>query len=432
MLQKLVKEFSFEEQNRSRLTFSDSGKIRLDPKDGKLKLKVQSYNKATGAAEYPTDDDLTVTTWLTNPLALKQWLGFDVEPLPAEQPAGASVRYRLNDGTDDRYWDGGAWSVASLSTHWNTQAEVSTNISTFPVTSKSLALVINLLTTDDSVTPTVEKINILMQCDLDYIRSLVSDAILTSLRDGIQPSLDFALLSVGGSVVSLLDMQTRYNIAAIEAVYNHTQDPDHTTDLLSSYDADGKAIRLTAEVPRGESIWVDFKVEPEVHLNWSSQDYVEVESLPAVVVDNFDLTGNQVFATQIVRNIATNQATVRRFPFRLRLEFEVLLLAENNQTLLAMMDKALEHQAANTRFHWPAVDEYLSCSCPSLGLFRPKPNLSDKHEARYTLTLHNIYLWLCPEDTTYLVQRFNLNLSSPGLQGGQLWTGVKTGQPDTN
>lgn len=431
MLQKLVKEFSFEEDRRASLTFSDATKIRLDPKDHRLKLKVVGYDPVTGDSLYSTDTDLTVTTWVTNPQTLRQWLGFDVEPLPAQQPAGTSVGFRLNDGTDDRYWDGGTWAVAGAS-DWNDQATVSANIDSFPAASQSLGLVINLVTTDETVTPTVKCINVLMHCAINYIRSIVADAIIPSLRDSIQPTLDFALLSNGGTVVSLRDMQTFYTVASIEAVYNHTQDPNHQTDLLSSYDAASKNIRLTAEVPRGDAVWIDFKVEPEVYLNWASQDYVEVEKIPAIVVENFTLAGNEVFAQQIVRDISTNRATVRRFPFRLSLEFEVLLLAENNQTLLAMMDKALEHAANNSRFHWPAVDEYLPCTMPTVALFRPKPNLSDKHESRYNLRLDNIYLWLRPAEAAYLVQNFNLSLTSPGLQGGQLWTGVKTGQPDTN
>ncbi len=117
-MQKLLKCFRFERKNHSRVTISDTTKIRLNTKTHRLELKVIGYNRVTGAAKYSLDTDLTVTTWLTTPVSVKQWLTFAVDPLERLQPDGTSVRFKLNDGTDNYWWSGAAWVVAGA-TDWN-------------------------------------------------------------------------------------------------------------------------------------------------------------------------------------------------------------------------------------------------------------------------------------------------------------------------
>ncbi len=428
MRQKLCKQFVFEEINRSRLTFSDSTKIRLNPKTNRLELSIQSYNPVTAAPVYPTDSDLTVTTWLSNPTALVQWLGFMMEPLTPNQPENTQVRFKLNDGTDDRYWDGGAWSVAGA-TDWNTENEVSANIGSFPVTSKQLGVVLNLLTTDGVSTPSVKDLEILYEAEVDYLRSLIVDSLLADLKENIRPVVDLAMRAPGGDMLNLRDVETGFNILSVQAVYDHEADPNHNTDLLSSYNSTSKTIHLTSSVARGKRMWVEFLVEPEGYLEWGSQDYTEVEKLPAVVIESVDLSGNTVVARFEVKNLNTYEATIRRVPFRLSGEFDIVLLAEKNRTLLSMMDQALAYMATTHKLHWRALDEYVSMYPLEQGLFRQRPTLKDEHANRITLRLENIYLWLKQEEVIPLVQNLNITLSDQSLQGGSRWTGIQTGTP---
>lgn len=430
MRQKLPKIFSFEEKNRSRLTLSDSTKIRLNPSTGRVELKVQSYNLITGVAVYPTDTDLTVTTWTTNPTALIAWAGFSASPHSNLLPDNTSLRFKLNDGTDDRYWGGASWDVAGAS-DWNTESEVSANIASFPSSSQQIAVIINLVTTDDSVTPYVDGVALLMDCEIDYLRSILADSVIPSLRNTIRPNVDVTVRAPGGTVVDLLDLKS-YNVISILGVYDHTSDPAHQTDLLSAYDSDASTITLISAVDRGSQLWIAMAVEPEVMLEWGSQDYTELAKLPAVVLENFDLDGNTVSAICRVDAIDSLEATVRRDPFRLSLEFDVVLVAETNRTLLAMLDMALAHAATTPQLQWDAVDEKIDMTSSSQGIFRPRPSLRDEHTVRHTLMLHNIYLWLEPEETIPLVQQLNVTLTSVQSRGGALWTGVKTEQLHPN
>lgn len=426
MAQSLLKCFSFDRRRRSSLTFSDPTKINIV--GDQLQLRVQGINRSTGKPVFPLDTNLTATTALTNPDTLNQWLAFGMTPTTSKQLANTLVQFKLNDGTDDRFWNGSTWTVAGAA-DWNSEVQVAANISTFPVVSKSLALVINLVTTDEKKTPTVSLIDIWMSCEIDYLRSIIADSLIPSLRSAVRPTIDFSARAEGGVRFNLRDLETKYNVVSVSAVFDKTTDPGLATNLFSAYDAVSKVITLSSAVDRGNVLRLRFQVEPEVILNWSSQDYVEVEALPAIVVDNITLLGNEIFAQIDVRDASTNEARVRRFPFRLRFEIDVRLLAEKNRTLLSMMDRALEHLASTPSLPWPAVDEGISMVSASEGLFQPRPNLSDKHEMGYSLVLQDIHLWLRPEELFSLVQQFNLTLSTPGLQGGPKWLDVKTSSP---
>lgn len=417
MSQTLIKSFTFEAKNRGRLTFSDASKIRLAPEGlGQTygRLQLTELGRKRGLPYYSTDTDLTVTTWVTNPQTLIDWLGFEAVPRSDMQPANTQVRFRLNDGTDDRYWDGGAWAVAGA-TDWNTEAEVSANIATFPSTSLQLGVVINLMTTDEFVTPTLHAVDVLMDCEIDYLRSIVADSMVPSLAEKIRPSLDFTIYAQGGNILSLSQLEVAFNIVGITAVYDAHGDPTHEVNLYSDYDADAMNVTLTGDVARGTVLWVEMTVEPEVYVNWSSQDYIEVEKIPAIVIDGFNVSGNEVFGCFSVANNAANTAVLRRVPFRLQLSFEVVLLAEKNRTLLAMQDKALEHAATTRLLPWRAVDESISLTMVDEGTFAARPNLSDKHETRYSLRLDDIHLWLRPAEALTLVERINLQLATPEL-----------------
>jgi hypothetical protein len=426
MRQKLCKQFKFEEVNRPLITFSDSAKIRLDPTTHQLELKIQSYYPVTGAAIYSLDTDLTVTTWITNPTALVAWAGFSMQPMSLQQPDDTQINFKLNDGTNDRYWDGGAWAVAGAA-DWNTEAEVAANIATYPATSKQLGLVINLVTTDRFVTPTVELVELLMDLEIDYVRSIIAGSLEPALRGSINPIVDYTIKAPGGSKLDLRDVETAFNILDVDAVYNHTDDSDHVTDLLSTYSTTTKTITLTGAVDRGKDIWIRFLTEPEVYLDWGSQDYVEVTKLPAIAIENFDLSGNTVNASMIVKDVSDNTAIVRRVPFRLMIEFDVVLLAEKNRTLLSMMDQALKFMVDTPLLNWIEVDEKISMYPLEEGLFRQRPSMKDEHASRISMRMENIYLWLRSEDSVNLIENVNYTLTDNTLQGGARWTGIKAG-----
>lgn len=423
--QKLIKCYDFgKERIRSKLTFSDPTKIRLNPETGRLELSQQGVNRATGQPIYSTDPDLHITIAETNPQSLFRWAGLDVVPRPSDQPAGASVQLRFNDGTSDLFWDGAAWATAGAS-DWNDLVTVAANFSTFPAQDQKLIIKVNLVTTDRLVTPSVAYIDLLMECRIQYLESLIARSFIPSLKEKVRPLVEVAVHGHGNDKISLRGIENNPNIVSVEAVYDKTSDPDKQTNLLSSYDPSSKVVTLTGAVTRGNEVRIEFISEPEVYLNFTSQDYVEVEKIPAVVLDSFTVEGNEIFAQYCVADISNNTATVRRAPFRLALEFQVLLLAQGNRVLLRMMDQALEHAATTTLLVWKDLDEEVTLKMIEEGNFSSRPNLSDIHQTSYTLRFEDVFLWLRPAEVMSVIRQLNITLSSPDLQGGPRWTGVR-------
>lgn len=419
-MEKLPKIWRFEEQYRARLSFSDSTKIRLNPATNALELSPLGIDASTGNQTYSTDADLYVTAWTTNPAALRAWAGFACDPFAPEQPDGGLVKFKLNDGTNDRYWDGAAWSVAGAS-NWNTEADVAAHIATFPATSQTLGLVINLSTSDRFVTPSLQAVVVVMSCDLDYLLSLVGDSLVPSLRATLRPVVDFAVRATGTNKVKITKSPSVLNVVSIVAAFNHTDDPKHLTDIYSSWASATEEVTLTGTVASGKQVWLDIEVEPEVGLSWGSEDYTEVAKVPAVIVESVDIVGAEVAAEFQVAN-ANDLTSFRRFQaLRLTLDFGVVLVAGDGRTLLQMQDKALKH--GRGALVWEGVDETYYLTRPGGLSYRPRPSVGRVKASSYTLRLQNVYFWTGADEEGYLIQQVTDTISVPLLEGGARYTG---------
>jgi hypothetical protein len=423
-MQRLVKSFRFEERNRAALTFSDSDKIRLNSSTPALELVVQSIEKSTGKNIYPLDEDLYATIEAFNPEALVQWVGFSLDPHVSYQPDNTSITFRLNDGTDDYYWDGASWSAPSGASDWSTENDVVTNIDSFPTTSKELAVIVRLKTTDKYETPSLKVIDLLMDCNVIYMQSLV-ESLLQDLKENLRPIVNVSTRALGGTYVSLSDLETPFDIQNVFAVYNHTSDPGHITNLYSSYDASSKVITLSSSIDRGAKLWIDFTVEPAVYLNWGDEDYVYLTKIPAVVLDRVDTDGNQIIARQSSYDVVQNTAEIRNIPFRLQVAIDVLLVAESNRTLLSMQDDLYTYFGSRATLRWRAIDELVAMRMVDEGNIKNRPNTGGMHQLTCSVILQEVYLWVRPVEQRTLVQDVVLSLSDPTTEGGVQYTGSK-------
>lgn len=283
-LQKLIKEFRFAEDVRSRLTFGAD--IRLNPERHWLQLKEDANGY------YPLTADLQVETWVANPKSVKQWLGFDVEVLhtKVDTVQVTSLGFKITDGTTVRYWGGAAWLTAGAS-DWNTEEEVAANIDTYPVAERKLGVIINLKTTNKLATPRVRAVKVLYGSDVEFQEDILYRSLVPAIRSGVRPRgrLVFAAAATTDTFdLDDLGIETPYSVVDVDAAFNHTDDPNHLDDLLSSYNPTTKEVVLSASIAAGKSVWIDFLWEPEVAVT-TSQDYSEVERVPAIVLDDVNL-----------------------------------------------------------------------------------------------------------------------------------------------
>lgn len=289
-LWKLIKRFCFLEEYRAKITLGTD--VRLNPQTNRIQLQ------ANDAGEYPTTADLYAKSWVTNPNTVKQWLNFQVFGTHVYDDLGAaltSLGFRLGDGTDEYYWDGGAWSIST--SNWNTEAEIANNIPTFPVTEKKIQVIVNLVTTDKRYTPTVQEVRLLYSSDVEFQEDLLVRSLIPKLREEIQVIADYPLaaLAAPSSTLDLDDypLGTPYNIVGIDSVFNHTDDPDHFNDLFQSYDSGTHVITLSAPIDAGKVPWVRFLWTPEIAIS-TSQEYSELEKVPVIELIDIALTNKRM------------------------------------------------------------------------------------------------------------------------------------------
>lgn len=304
MINRLIKTFVFDEKIRSGLTFSDDTKIRLNTEDKvfpRIELKKQSTEL------YSLDADLYVETPFMTPNAVKQWLMFEGLLPDDTQPIGTTIKYRLKTAAGEFYWNG-AWVVAGAS-DWSTEDEINTNINTLAVdatNTRSLAVLVNLQTTDQNVTPQVKEVKILGQMDIDFLDDIVYNCVVRKLNTSFRSSSQIELEASGASNFDLSTVleNTGYNITGIRSVYDLTDDPGRYTNLFNSYvpgaaKSDGftnKAgtVNFTSSPTSGNFLEVTFEFVPEIIIK-TDQDFNEVSVFPSLVFENILSTGRDGF-----------------------------------------------------------------------------------------------------------------------------------------
>lgn len=283
-LKKLIKHFTF---IRANYGFVELGAdVRLNVETHRLQLKENSQE------QYSTDADLYAKTWVTNPDSVKQWIGFEAVVTNPKDDLGAPLTglgFRLSDGTNEYWWNGSSWEVNTVD--WNTEADVADNIQDFSASSKKLQVVINLYTTDEEYTPEVEEIKVLYTSDIEHQEDYIYRTVVRQLREQIRPISDYPikLTSATNSInLNTYKLETPYNVVGIDAVFNHTTNPNHDTDLFQSFDQGTKIIQLSASIDANQVAWVRFIWEPEVAVT-TGQEYSEVEKVPALIISDVNL-----------------------------------------------------------------------------------------------------------------------------------------------
>lgn len=354
-LRKLIKRFDFTEDERKRIILGAD--VRLNPNLHVVHLQED----ADGL--FPTAADLFVKSWLTNPNTVKQWLGFEAVITHAFDEDGAQITfdgYKLNDGTDDLYWDGGAWSVAGAS-DWNTEAEIAANIDTFPVTNQSIQVIVNLGTIDDTVSPSLNAIKILYSSDIEFQEDIIYRSLIKDFRENIRPITAHPVkLATTSSTIDLANdfpIKTPYNLVDIDSVYDQDNDPNHLTDLLLSYDSGTKVITLTGSLPAGTVVWIRFIYEPEVSVT-TKRTYIEIGKVPALVISDIDFIDfGEGQGDDTVVDKATGSGTRVFAPAQYDIEFVLRCLTDKARDQQRLADAVKEHFDKNPLIKSRGMDE---------------------------------------------------------------------------
>lgn len=288
----LVKRFDFVSDDRSLFVFdgttiTNQHRLQISPISPPGELPVL----------YDTSEEFFVETRITNPNSIIQWTGFDVEhdPYPAHpdphSPDPAFVmRFRLSDGTTQNYWNGSSWVEAvDADSHWNTQFEVAQNIENFPVSTKSIGVVVGIRTNHNLITPSLRALKLSYSSNVDEFWDLFFGSLIPTLTENVlgysrvayEFTSDSSTLDL--SNLTTLGFDSTYRIVSVSEAYNHTTDPNKTVNIFDSF-VDG-TLTLTESISAGEVLWIEFSYTITVVLN-TSRDYFEVPRFPIVVIDD--------------------------------------------------------------------------------------------------------------------------------------------------
>ena len=251
--------------------------------------------------------------------------------------------YRLGDGTNEYWWNGAAWEVNT--TDWNTEAEVAANITSFLVTEKKIQVIVNLSTTDINETPELEAVKILWASDVEFQEDLVFRSLIPLFRSEIRPISDYPITFTSDTdtidLINDFPLETPYNIVGIDSVFNHTDDPDHFTDLYQSFDVGTQVITLSSTVLTGKVVWIRFLWEPEVAVS-TSQEYIEIERVPAIYITGITLLNStRSGISDYVKNKGAGTAVIIKPPSQNDIELRVrgITATQRDQQRLADMFK---------------------------------------------------------------------------------------------
>ena len=296
-MKELIKTFTFTNKDRPDIELSDDTKIRVNTEDGRNPiLQLKSSDDA-----FPTDTNISAKTAIYNPDAIKRWTMFEVR---GTFPENTSARYRMDNGSRELYWNTGTsvWETATA-TDWNTEAEISANFVNFPFDNTSIRVIVNLLTTDPSVTPTISEIKMLGKFEYSTYQDVV-ETLLQKMHDTLRPvtlAQSEVLVDTDTFDLSLTEEykleNEGYNIDDVIAIYDLTLDPGRRGNILDVYTPgslkdDGETFNpgiVTSRrvIAAGSLVEFQIKYIPEV-ADHTDEDFYEVAVVPSINLETME------------------------------------------------------------------------------------------------------------------------------------------------
>lgn len=361
----IIKLFEFTEENRARIDLT--GGLRLNPGG------IGGFGRTR--VELPADEDdptlysLTATlycrSWTTTPMSAQEWRGFEAVIAHKLDPDGTgtvvtSARFRLRTAASEYWWDGAAWVVNAV--NWNTEAEVAANIATFPRTTRTIGVVVNLRTTDARVTPELYAVKVLYGSDIQHEEDYLYRSFIPYLKNGVRSIARVVAAQVATGVTFTLAealQSTPYDITDIDSVFNETTDPDHLTDLFASYNAGTRVITLDSAVTAGQSLFINLMYRPLVAAG-TSRDFNELNRVPAILIEEralINATERGGFDT-VMNNGVTPAVGVKVFtPKQGDYEMSVAIVADKGVDHARLAQDFRAFLADNPIMHSRGLDE---------------------------------------------------------------------------
>jgi hypothetical protein len=329
---------------------------------------------------YPESGEHYVRLQAFAPAALTEWGFIEVvadTPRRPGDPIVTSFQVRIHDGTDPLYWDGAAWSVASLEAHWNTEAEVNANLPAY--TGASLAVEVRLLTGDWELTPSLFRVKLSWTGKIiNTFDEVLNRGLLAGMQSGIRPVATHVVLANGTATFDLDDTPSSpaFVWTDVLAVYDYDSDPGRTTDLLSSYDSATKVVTLVSSPTSGNRLWIVARYAPLVAAS-TGEDSIDGQTVPAIHI--IDVAWSELHSLVggrgpwvVDKTSSPPRAVLFPQPIPMRdLLITVELLAESNATMQALLAAVDSWCRQHQLLHLPNLDLKIALVQRTPGMGQP-------------------------------------------------------------
>lgn len=297
---------------------------------------------STGTYSTDTDYDVTANgprTARTPSMAaagLRAWLGAELHYDAPHATTTVSFRVYDVDQAMDLWWTGSEWAEATnAATHWNTGQELQDNLAALPGSVRQVAVVAWLSTTDEDYAPSFYGVS--LAYGVRWVSS-EDDALIRTLLASLQGELGVTgvLERDSGAGLASIDLasagegpgELAYEVTAVDAVFNLTDDPYELVELPGSLA--GGVWTPTTPIAASKVIRLEFTYAPDLVFR-RHQDLVELSKLPAILLGNtgtrsVDSSGDAM----VVRDLNASPPTALELPAPdlVRQPVELRMLAE--------------------------------------------------------------------------------------------------------
>jgi hypothetical protein len=184
--------------------------------------------------------------------------------------------------------------------------------------------------------------------------------LVRQLKEQIRPITDYAIkLTSESSTIDLNDfeMETPYDIIDIDSVYNETNDPDHFTDLLQSYNSSTKVITLSDTIDEDEIAYIKLIYRPVIAVT-TGLDYYEVTKLPTLTLTNINLINTtELSYSDSVLNKSTGIGVTVKPPKRSDMDVSLNIITNSAADQVRLADELKRFFANNTYLTSWGLDE---------------------------------------------------------------------------
>jgi len=298
-----------------------------------------------------------------------------------ESAGAGTIEYQLSndDGTTWYYYDSvvpAGWKVATLTTHWNNEAQVDLNVPTFPLTlAKQVRVKIRLTPGARNTRPTVSKVTFYTHLEYDF-----QDDLLRSLKHHLEQKMRLRTVwtdvVAGVNTITYPDSKWEHIYAPCR-VYNLTADPNKTNNLFLGVTPDSKGVTLTS-VQTG-TLESTLTVQPEVFI--AAEEFVELAVIPSVVINLVSVkerrdqrNGNGEYDIAMQRRMARHGYARVFFDAEVRitcqsaLKHEVIAMSESVNRAMTH-DNTVMSEATGERMGIPSATPFTMTDRFAQGLF---------------------------------------------------------------